>query len=34
MAVTHVLVLRQIFVADRPPGGAVEVVELAVMQRP
>ena len=27
-------VLGQIVVADRPPGGAVEVVELAALQRP
>src|SRR5271165_3392460 len=27
-------VLRQVVVADRPPGGAVEIVELAVLERP
>jgi hypothetical protein len=28
------LILWQIVVADRPPGGAIEIVELTVLERP
>src|SRR5208337_1931111 len=28
------LFFRQVVVADRPPGGAVEIIELAALERP